>query len=306
MIAIDRTSNTPVHEQLVEQLRYLIASGHFPVDETMPSTRMLAGQVGVSFHTVRKAYQQLGQEGLLEARVGSGYRVKERAPLSKGERIERGASVVQDALQKLIGLGLHEAEVEYLFQEQFDLMTGVRSGHKLVFAAPYREMADLCAEQVALALQQPVEAATLDGLVRHQDADYALARFADLRRVMELLPRADALGVLTYLAPEALAQAARLLPRQTLGLVTRYADAIAPLMAEIRTQTGFAGQALAVSIDESARHLEQFIAQTDLVLYTPPCRRRLLPLLGRERRHVAVAPVVSRDSLDALRQAVPG
>ncbi len=306
MITIDRASNTPVYEQLVEQLRYLIASGHFQVDERLPSTRMLAGQVGASFHTVRKAYQQLEREGLLAARVGSGYRVRERAPLSKGERIERGALIVQEALQRLIGLGLQEAEVEYLFQEQFDLLKSAQTGHKLVFAAPYREMADLCAEQIALALQQTVEPSTLDGLARHQDADFVLAPFADLRRVMEQLPRADALGVVVYLKPEALERIARLLPHETLGLVTRYADAIPPLMAGLRAQTGFNGQILAASIDEGARHLERFIAQTDLVAYTPSCRRRLVPLLGEARRHVAVFPVVSRDSLEALRQAVPG
>ena len=109
MITIDRTSNVPLHEQLVEQLRFFIASGHYKIDETLPSTRTLARQVGVSFHTVRKAYQQLEQEGLLEARVGSGFKVKERVPLGKTERIERGATIVQEALQKLIGLGLHVA-----------------------------------------------------------------------------------------------------------------------------------------------------------------------------------------------------
>ena len=74
MITIDRTSNIPVYEQLVEKVRYLIASGQFQIDETLPSTRTLAKQVGVSFHTVRKAYQQLEDEGWLEVRIGSGYR----------------------------------------------------------------------------------------------------------------------------------------------------------------------------------------------------------------------------------------
>ena len=157
MITIDRTSNVLVHEQLIEQLRFLIASGQFKIDETLPSTRALARQIGVSFHTVRKAYQQLEQERLLEARVGSGFRVKERVPLGKSERIERGASIVQDALQKLIGLGLQETEIEYLFHEQFEMLTGQRESHKLVFAARSREMASLCAEQIAMGLQQAIE-----------------------------------------------------------------------------------------------------------------------------------------------------
>lgn len=305
MITIDRSSNTPVHEQIVEQLRYLIASGHYTVDETLPSTRKLGKQVEVSFHTVRKAYQQLEQEGLLEARAGSGYLVKERAPLSKGERIERGASVVQEALQKLIGLGLVESEVEYLFQEQFALLSDAREQHKVVFAAPYREMAELCSEQLTMALQQSIEATTLDRLHRHRDADIVLARFADLHAVMDQLPRADALGVITYLDPEVLERVARLLDHETLGLVTLHAETIQPLMRELRDATGFSGQIIAASINESAKHLDQFIDQTDLIVYTSPCRRRLLPLLDSEQRRHDLRLVVSSDSLDRIRQAIP-
>ncbi len=305
MITIDRTSNTPVHEQLAEQLRFLIASGHFKIDETLPSTRGLGNQVGVSFHTVRKAYQQLEQDGLLVARVGSGYRVKERVTRGKGERMERGAAVVQEALQRLIGLGLDSEEIEYLFEEQRDLLDSATPGQKLVFAAPFREMADACAEQVALALQQNVEPTTLDRLTAHQDADYVFAAFPDLQTVMEGVPRADAVGVITYLDPKALARVARMLGHETLGLVTRHADAIAPLMAHLRAATRFSGQTIAASIDEGARHLQQFIDQTDLIVYTPQSRRRLLPLLEEAQPRVEITPLVSRDSLEELRQVVP-
>ncbi len=306
MITIDRASNVPVHEQLVEQLRYLIASGQFKIDETLPSTRALARQTGVSFHTVRKAYQQLEQEGLLEARIGSGFRVKERAPLGKSERIERGASIVQEALQKLIGLGLQEAEVEYLFQEQLEMLTGERPGHKLIFAGRSREMAALCAEQIAMGLQQAIEPVALGDLEMHQDADFVLTRFAEVQHVMEVLPRTDVLGVVVFLAPEALEQVARLLPHQTLGVVTRYSDAIPPLTSELRAQTGFKGQAIATSLEAGTGPLRPIIEQADLLIYTPPCRRRLLPLLAPNRKHVVVAPVITRDSLERLRQVVPG
>ena len=115
-LQIDRDANMPVREQLINQLRYLIASGHYKVNETLPSTRTLGDQLDISFHTVRKAYQELEDEGLLSSRVGSGYRVEERTPLAKSERMERGAKVVNDTLQQLVGLGLSDAEIESLFQ----------------------------------------------------------------------------------------------------------------------------------------------------------------------------------------------
>ena len=305
MITIDRDSGTPVHEQLTEQLRFLIASGRFQVDETLPSTRTLAKRVGVSFHTIRKAYQHLEREGLLEAKMGSGYIVRERAPLGKSERIERGAAVVQEALQKLVALGLRDGEVEYLFQEQFDALSRGVPGPKVVFAAAYRELAEAGTRQLGQALHLAVEAATLDRLEHHRDADYVIGRYADLDALRTATPRADVLGVLTTLAPEALDAVVHLLPSQALGLVTQYPDAIKPLTAEIRHHTQFSGQVMATSIHSGRSQLGQFVEQADVLLYTPACRQRLLPLLGRDRKHAALSEIIIKESVDRLRQYLP-
>lgn len=305
MITIDRDANLSVHDQLVEQVRYLIVSGQYKVGDTLPSTRTLAAQIDLSFHTVRKAYQTLEQQGLLEARVGSGYRVKERAPLSKAERMEQGAAVVHDALQRLIGLGLEEPEIEYLFAEQTELFDTTAVGPKLVYAGRYREEAEICAGRIAMLLQQSVEAATLEGLRAHQDAEYIMARYADLEAVSAHAPRADAIGVVLYPAHPALERMTRLLPHQTLGLITRYADAIQPLTQDLRYWTRFDGQIIAASIEAGSEHLSQFLDQTDVMLYTPECRRRLYAHLTPERDAVDIAPVLARDSLEVIRERVP-
>lgn len=304
MLTIDRASTVSVQEQLVEQLRYLIASGQFALDETMPSTRGLASQLGLSFHTVRKAYQQLEAEGLLEGRRGSGFRVKERAPLDKGERMERGAAVVHDALHKLIGLGMEESEIDYLVQEQLELLATTRGGRKLLFTAASLEIAALCAEQVSRALQRHVEGVPLEFLPQHQDADAVIATHPDLHAVLNAVPRADALGVVVYLPHPATDRVARLLEHQSFGLVTRESATIPPFLARIRAATGFQGQMLGASIEQGARHLEGFVRQTDLILYTPGARRRLITHLG-DTPSVEIAPLLSRDTLDALRESIP-
>jgi GntR family transcriptional regulator len=305
MIQVDRESSTPVHEQLTEQLRYQIASGRFAVDDTLPSTRSLAKEVGVSFHTIRKAYQQLEREGLLEAQVGRGYIVRERTPLGKGERIERGAAVVREALQRLIALGLRETEIEYLFQEQFSALSTQAAGPKVVFAARYRELAEQVAQQLTTTLHQTITAATLDELDRHRDADFLLTPYPDLEAVRSDVPRADALGVITSLPPEVLDAIAHLLPSQTLGLVTQYPDAIQPLTQAIRRQTSFSGQMMATSIHAGRPKLGSFVEQSDILLYTPACRPRLLPLLDTDHKHAEVAEAVIKESIARLREFLP-
>ena len=115
MIELDRTAAIPITEQLVEQLRYHLAAGRYRTGERLTSTRKLADQLGVSFHTVRKAYQRLEEEGLLSSKRGGGFYAAEPPALSSSERRERGASIVQDALQRLVALGLSNEETEYLF-----------------------------------------------------------------------------------------------------------------------------------------------------------------------------------------------
>lgn len=305
MLEIDRQAKTPVREQLVEQLRYLIASGHYKVSDTLPSTRKMGERLGISFHTVRKAYQALEDEGLLESQVGSGYTVKERTPLAKSERMERGAEIVHEALQRLVGFGLSDAEIEYLFQEQANLLDHASVERKLVAVGPHPEINDLIADQLSSALQQAVRAVSLAQLDRHEDAEYVFAPYPLLTQVMRSVPRADTLGFVTHLPPAVLERAARLTDRETLGLVTRYRDTIPPLSEEIRSNTAYDGQVIAASIEEGTDHLESFLDETDLLLYTPASHRRLLPLLDQAGDHEEITLLVSQSSVDAISEAVP-
>src|SRR5690606_14358315 len=306
MITIDRSSSASIHDQIKEQVRFEIAAGRFKVDQPLPSTRKLADQLGVSFHTVRNVYQELVEEGLLLSIPGSGFIVRERIPLSKSERMERGAATVERALKHLMGLGLSDSEVEYLFQEQLSLLEGAGHEHKLLAAFPYREMAELCAEQIQQGIQQRVVATTFEELGRHSDADYVFTDHAHLKWVMTQLPRTDVVGIITHLRPEALDRIARLLDDATLGLVTRYAYAIPYLTTEIRDATSFSGQVIAASIEERAEHLKPFVDIADLLVYTPSWRRRLLSFLKPGVAHESIPSIVAAESMSLIRRSVPG
>lgn len=303
---LDPDSEQPVSTQLINQLRYLIATGHYKVNDPLPSTRELGDQLDISFHTVRKAYQALEDEGLLSSKVGSGYTVKERTPLNKSNRIERGAEVVQEALQTLVGLGLSEAEIESLFQEQTTLLDHAGVERKLIATGPYPEINAMCARQLSSALQQAVQPVPLAQLGRHKDADFAFTPYNYLTQVLEQLPRGDTLGYVTHLPSQILERTARLLDREALGLITRYRGTIPPISEALRNHTAYGGQVIAASIEEGVEHLPNVIEQTDLLLHTPASKRRLLPLLDEsESHHAEVELLVSHDSLEAIAEAVP-
>jgi len=176
MIQLDRNASLSIQEQLIAHLRYLIASGHWKSGELLPSTRELARQLDISFHTVRKAYQALEKEGLILSRKGQGYRVQQRLPLEKTERMEKGAQIVQDSLKQLIGLGLTESEIEYLFQEQLDLLESPQE-RRFIVVAESKELAELYAHQLKTVLHETFDAFAISHLDHLQDADYTLSPF---------------------------------------------------------------------------------------------------------------------------------
>jgi len=305
-LEIDPDSDRPASRQLIEQLRYLIATGHYNVDDPLPSTRALGNRLDISFHTVRKAYKALEEEGLLSAKVGSGYTVEERTPMAKSTRIEEGAKVVQDTLKTLVGLGLSEAEIESLFQEQVNLLDHAGVERKLLCVGPYAELNSMYADQLSRALQQAVRPITLSQLDRHRDADYGFTAYPHLTQVLEHLPRGDVHGFVTHLPSSILERTARLLDREALGLITRYRETIPPLSDQLREQTAYGGQVIAASIEEGVEHLPNVVTQTDLLLHTPQSTRRLRPLLDEEApKHHELCVRVSPESTEAIVEAVP-
>lgn len=80
LLEVDRRSEQPLHRQIYEGLRRAILGGTLRAGRRVPSTRSLAGELGVSRLPVLVAYQQLQHEGYLEARTGSGSYVRAVIP----------------------------------------------------------------------------------------------------------------------------------------------------------------------------------------------------------------------------------
>ena len=304
MIELDRDAPLPLADQLVEALRYEIASGRYRPGSRLPSTRALGDQLGISFHTARKAYQKLADDGLLDVRRGGGYVVIERQTLSRSERLERGASIVHEALHKLVGLGLSDAEVDYAVQEGLQFFERPGTSRSLVFVAGYRELAEAGAEQAAAALQERVAPALTSDLPGLERIDGLVAPLPLLAAVRRSWPEVEAVGLTIEMPFAVLERIAALSPSDSLGLVTRWPDAVIPLSDEIRRRAGFAGPVLGLPVDGDRRQLDAVVRQAALVLYTPQARRRVRPLLQPGTAHAELAVTLGVDSLVRLRDVL--
>ena len=69
---IDPRSGLPVYRQLMDQIKYYVASGALKSGDQLPSIRDLAVRATVNPTTVVKCYTELQHEGVVEMKHGKG------------------------------------------------------------------------------------------------------------------------------------------------------------------------------------------------------------------------------------------
>ena len=75
---LDLKSGVPFYRQIVDQIRYAIASRQLLPGEQLPTVRDLAVQLEINPNTARKAYSELEILGVLDTQQGTGTFVGER------------------------------------------------------------------------------------------------------------------------------------------------------------------------------------------------------------------------------------
>lgn len=68
-------SGLPIYEQIERQIKDQIVSGQLVAGEMLPSIRVLAADLKISVITVKRAYEDLEQEGMIYSVQGKGFYV---------------------------------------------------------------------------------------------------------------------------------------------------------------------------------------------------------------------------------------
>ncbi len=90
LLVLDRHSGLPVYRQIMDQIRFAVASGVLAAGDELPSTRVLSAEHGLNPMTVSKAYGLLEREGVVERRPGRSLVVPPRpAQDAEAERTEQ-------------------------------------------------------------------------------------------------------------------------------------------------------------------------------------------------------------------------
>ncbi|WP_250675878.1 GntR family transcriptional regulator [Paraclostridium ghonii] len=65
ILNLDFNSDKPIYIQIREEIIKSIANGDLEINESLPSVRALADEIGINLHTVSKSYNLLKDEGYI-------------------------------------------------------------------------------------------------------------------------------------------------------------------------------------------------------------------------------------------------
>ncbi|RSM50698.1 GntR family transcriptional regulator [Amycolatopsis balhimycina DSM 5908] len=109
LISLDLSGDVPIYQQLRDRIVEGIAAGTLADGESLPSTRQLAADFGINFHTVNKAYDLLRQQGFVRLNRKSGAVV---GPTPADDAFAAGWSGrARTVLAEAVAKGLPAAEV---------------------------------------------------------------------------------------------------------------------------------------------------------------------------------------------------
>lgn len=116
-LIINHTSMEPIYEQIVAQIKAEVIEGRMAAGDALPSVRAISRELKISALTVKKAYDNLEEEGLIVTVHGKGsFIAAANQELLMEERRKELEKELEAAVQKARTGGLTAKEIRESFE----------------------------------------------------------------------------------------------------------------------------------------------------------------------------------------------
>jgi GntR family transcriptional regulator len=94
---LDPKAGVPFYRQIIDQIKFGIASGNLKAGEQLPTVRAVAVELKINLNTVSKAYKELEIQNILDTQQGTGTFVgKVDITIPAKERIKKIQSICNE------------------------------------------------------------------------------------------------------------------------------------------------------------------------------------------------------------------
>ncbi|KAB1440144.1 GntR family transcriptional regulator [Candidatus Galacturonibacter soehngenii] len=120
-IIISNVSETPIYQQLKNQIKEAILTGEIQDGELLPSIRNLANETRVSVLTTRRAYDELEEEGFIKTVHGKGtFAISNNLELLKEARLRQVEEKLLEAYQIGKAIGVTKDDMQTMMNILYD------------------------------------------------------------------------------------------------------------------------------------------------------------------------------------------
>ncbi len=219
-LRISKESDVPLHDQVVEQVVYLILTAQLQPGQPMPSVRELARVLRIHHNTVSEAYQELVRRKWLAGRRGS--RLTVRPAEAAGDA--RNARDLDDLINATLAMARRLGFSAQALRERVRERLLAEPPDHLLIVEQAPGLRELIAEEVRRATRRRVESCSLDDLKTDHEiciGALAVATPYALSDVNACLPKArQAVSVTFATAKEHLERIGRLQEPSVIAVVS--------------------------------------------------------------------------------------
>lgn len=288
---VDKENKVPLYLQLTDEIRYYISTGLLGDHEQLPPVKVLAKSLGINFLTVRKAYKELENAGLLDVRHGEGTFISltDRLPRETRKAVLNGGAIPASArtrfgeafrslLRHHAKEGLDLADGRKTVEETFVAFEQTSAPPVIVFAECNRLQID----QISVILADELKLEVKPILVA--DLKKALPRWIDEGReinivttgfhvdqvrkaVGEMPVRIDVL--ITNLHPETRRQLEAVGENGKYGFICRDRESAAIYKDLLKAELGYTQINLCASTLAETAKVNEILDSSDVILVSP-------------------------------------
>lgn len=120
-IIISNSSSIPIYEQIKNQVINQIMEDELHEDEALPSIRSLAQDIKISVMTIKKAYDELEEEGYIVSRQGKGTFV---APKNVEMAKEKARKDIEFDIEKIVDIAKRQSISKQEIIDTFEIYYG--------------------------------------------------------------------------------------------------------------------------------------------------------------------------------------
>lgn len=120
-ILISNSSESPLYQQIKDQIIDAILKGELAEGDTLPSIRAFANDLKVSVLTIRRVYDDLEKEGFVNSQIGIGTFVSaSNIELLRDSKRRLVEQKMQDMIQTAKSLGISRQELNEMMNILFE------------------------------------------------------------------------------------------------------------------------------------------------------------------------------------------